>query len=287
MADSGGGAGSGLPPTLAAAVVVAVAGLAAVGLTGDALLRAVRNNPGQIARWLIIAVIAGGVLAVLQLWPKSVSPATPTKLVATRTDPHGALLDTTVAEPAPTPAPAQQSGRGIVAAVGSVIAALCVTALVAAVCVLIQLGAGAVSAKELPAVTLQVAAPVAAASGSVKGSPLQTGSMELTVTARAAGLSTKELLTVQVLGLRVYSGVSAEAVNLCESKEYNWSKGDNQQKPGPAEAKASLLLWNRVGPQADGTVDTSWKFQVPQGRYGGVCATVFGAENSAAYLRLK
>ena len=73
MSDSGNGSGSGgsglgsgLPTSLAAAVALLVAALAAIGLTGDALLRAVRNDPVPLSIWLIVALAGGGIFAFAQ-----------------------------------------------------------------------------------------------------------------------------------------------------------------------------------------------------------------------------
>ncbi len=56
-----------LPPALAAAIALVVAGLAAVGVTGDALTRAVRNQPGQLAAAVIIALAATVLVAAVLL----------------------------------------------------------------------------------------------------------------------------------------------------------------------------------------------------------------------------
>jgi hypothetical protein len=55
---------TGLPPGLAAAIALVVAGLAAVGVTGDALTRAVRNQPDHLAYAVILALAASVLLAV-------------------------------------------------------------------------------------------------------------------------------------------------------------------------------------------------------------------------------
>jgi hypothetical protein len=55
---------TGLPPGLAAAIALVVAGLAAVGVTGDALTKAVRNEPGFLAAAVILALAASVLLAV-------------------------------------------------------------------------------------------------------------------------------------------------------------------------------------------------------------------------------
>ncbi|GMA84825.1 hypothetical protein GCM10025868_00750 [Angustibacter aerolatus] len=53
-----------LPPTLAAAVALVVAALAAVGVSGDLLARTVRNHPVAIAAVVVVALLAFAVPAV-------------------------------------------------------------------------------------------------------------------------------------------------------------------------------------------------------------------------------
>jgi hypothetical protein len=62
-----GGASFSLPPALAAAIALVVAGLAAVGVTGDALTRAVRNQPKPLAWALTIALAATALVAAALL----------------------------------------------------------------------------------------------------------------------------------------------------------------------------------------------------------------------------
>jgi hypothetical protein len=269
VSNSNSGPNSGLPPALGAALVVAVAALAAVGLTGDALLRAVRNYPKDIAAALIWALIGGAALAVVALIPRA-----STKQVVTKTND----TETTTTEPV-------KRWRANLRTVVDIIALVGLGFLVGNVIRLIDLGSQAVSASELPAVTLQISPPAAAPSGATGG--YKNGTMEVTVNARAAGMKTTEELTVQILGLTKYTGVSQTDVGLCESKEYSWSNNEPEPNPGPPPESARLLLWNRVGPKADGTIDTSWKLPIPAGQYAGLCACAFGKENSAAYLRLR
>jgi len=53
-----GGSGFTLPPAITAAIALVVAGLAAVGVTGDALTKAVRNEPQLLAAAVTIALAA-------------------------------------------------------------------------------------------------------------------------------------------------------------------------------------------------------------------------------------
>jgi hypothetical protein len=71
--------------------------------------------------------------------------------------------------------------------------------IVVAASVAVLLGAQAVRERELPLVTLE-AAPVAAASPS--GVLSKPGTIEVTITARGAGMKTDNDLLVQVIGVR-------------------------------------------------------------------------------------
>jgi hypothetical protein len=179
--------------------------------------------------------------------------------------------------------------------------------------VAISLGAQAVSDRELPLVTLQ-AAPVAAASSAANaGAGAKADTIEITVTARAVGMSTQNDLLVQVVGLYVDPAESTTGlplptpsgsvtpspvpglavhqaqVGMCESNHV-WGPEFNRILD-PARAK--LLMWDRVGPKADGTIDMTWKVLVPAGQFAYVCAwaPVGGPgkryASSASYLRLK
>src|SRR4051794_28782682 len=86
MANAGNGQNSGFPSSLAAAIALLVAALAAIGLTGAALLRAVRNDPHEISTALTWALIGGGIIAGAQFLPSSDSASTDaTKSVTTFT----------------------------------------------------------------------------------------------------------------------------------------------------------------------------------------------------------
>lgn len=222
------------PPALAAALALGVGALAAVGLTGDSLLRAVRNSPFLIAFSLVLALVGAAVFVM-----------------------------------------AKQSGFKMAGLVASIVAAAA----------LIGLGAWAVWNQEIPLVSVQ-AGPVTAPP-SAAPSAFKNGNIEVTVGARAAGLETTDSLIVQVIGIESYTGVSQSAVELCENKDYSWSTGETNATPGPNAKQGSLLMWTRVGPAANGTVDTTWKFQIEAGDYQGLCATIIGSQNSAAYLRLR
>jgi hypothetical protein len=104
-------------------------------------------------------------------------------------------------------------------------------------------------------------------------------------------MTTSNDVAVQVLGLRQFTQVDKSVVDLCE-RNYAWNKNQHNVLDGK---KAVMLLWNRVGPKSDGSVEATWKLQIPAGKYVGLCAwSAFGGElrqslqvkTSAAYLRL-
>jgi hypothetical protein len=248
MADTPDGPQSGFPTVLTAALAFVVAGLAAIGLTGDALLRAVRNSPRWIAVWFTLALIGAGIFVLGQLWPRK----------------------TTANENA-----AKTTRFTVAWVLGIIGLALFVGATSAA----IWFGAYAVHDRELPLVTLQ-AAPVAAAPSAASGRWTE-GTIEVTITARAVGMTTKNDLLVQVVGLFSDPGPrapsrsgtavatasptpglampSAVVVQICESN-HTWPQSAKNLDP----AKAKLLMWDRIGPKADGTIDATWKIQVQQ-----------------------
>lgn len=240
---STGGSDSGLPSSLAAAIALAVAGLAAIGLTGEALVRAVRNEPDRLSGWLILALVGGGLFAILKLIP--VQPPAE-ESVQTSTDKEGNTTSTTktVTQPHSPAGGRWRSKKWWVVQWASVVA---LALLIFAVAGTINRGADAISARERPSVALQ-AAPRSAA-----------GVAEVTVTARAVGLTVKQDLMVQVLGLSKFTGVTDDAVKVCEQE---WHVPITKEPPDPDEAQ--VLLWARVGPRADGSVDTSWKLQIPK-----------------------
>jgi hypothetical protein len=329
---------------LTAAIAVVVAALAAIGLTGDALLRAVRNYPRSIAGCFAVALIGGGLFVASQLLiPKQAAPqrADNEAKQADKKD-GGAEVQSGASETpqvggdkppprepgtSPPPKPDTQPAPGTSARkLGAFGLVLVVVATIVAVCV----GAYAVRQRELPLVTLQ-AAPVAGPPSALSGGS-HRGSIEVTITARAVGMTTKSDFVVQVLG--IYSDPATQStpsaqpsrsvrssanggvvmakssptpgvalpsaeVTMCESNHiwraetpkdpYDLAKKQVNLDP----AKAKLLVWDRVGPKADGTIDATWKIQVPAGRYAYVCAwaplrgtTAGKTTTTAAYLRL-
>jgi hypothetical protein len=179
--------------------------------------------------------------------------------------------------------------------------------IIAGIVVAVSFGATAIDTRERPFVTLQVAAPAAPTAGSAE-SPSST--LEVTVSARATSLTTNDELLVQVIGLlpepqdlasiRPPSGAPSPAspseaipwkvVDICETN-HTYVHGTDLNKND-----AKLLVWNRFGPKPDGSVDATFKIQIPAGTYSYVCAWApLGnylnphdeGKNSAAYLRLK
>jgi hypothetical protein len=138
-------------------------------------------------------------------------------------------------------------------------------------------------------VTLQVGPPTAEAGNSA------VRNVEITVSVRAVGMTTSNDVAVQVLGLStLHAWVDGTAVQACET---NHTFNDKKTfTPLDDNAAVTLISWNRVGPDADGVVNVSWKLQVPDGRYAGLCAwaafkydlehAVQAVNTSAAYLRL-
>jgi hypothetical protein len=227
----------GVPSQLTAAIGLAVAALAAVGLTGSALTRSVRNFPLLVSVILWVVLLSALALAFSGKFPKLAQPA--------------------------------------------------VIVLVVAVCAGVGLGAYSVHQREQPAVLLA-------------GVPEADGSTSVTVTVKGSGLATQDQLDVQVLGLKTFDRLDKIAVSMCE-QSYTWSKTNSSGveldtylgQQGLATDDATLLSWNRLGPDSDGVVDTSFTLEVPKGAYSGICAfsplpsdTSEAASNSAAYLRI-
>jgi hypothetical protein len=264
-----------LSPTLSASIALVVAGLAAVGVTGEALTRAIRNEPWPLAGTIIVALISALLLVLIHTRtprPKS-----------RRRRRHG------------TARPAE---RSTIKERGPWLEPALLTVLVIAVAMSVVLGARSIADREQPFVSLQAAED-------------DKGWVTLTVDIKGAGLRTTDQLLVQVIGLTEFASVDKAKVSLCEQswayssaaeeaggrhrtiEEYRAEEvRENREDPG----KADLLLWDRVGPDRTGAVQATMKLQVSTGTYEGVCAwaplpdnpRAAGDErNSAAYLHLR
>ena len=281
MSDSGNGSGSGgsglgsgLPTSLAAAVALLVAALAAIGLTGDALLRAVRNDPVPLSIWLIVALAGGGIFAFAQLLPSrssgavSTASTTDTETISTTTKTDTGSLEKTPTTTTKT----EPRRRWWLVRLGIAVAGL--VALLVGVIAAVIVGATSIADRELPLVTLQ-SGPVTAAPTGARDA-FAGGSIEVTVTVRAVGMTTHNDVLVQVLGLKELTQVDNGVVTLCENN-HTWNTVGNYV---PLDStKAAALLWNRIGPKSDGSVDATWKLQIPAGKYAGLCAwSVFGGD---------
>jgi hypothetical protein len=293
VANSGNGQGSGLPSSLAAALALLVAALAAIGLTGAALLRAVRNHPDQVGSALTWALIGGAIIALAQILivvPAGAGEAAPqeTKVTAVSGQAeaqHWRRLRASGRW-------ARRQRRGLLRLSRQVITAVGIILLVYSVVLAVNVGTNAVSAREGPLVSIQTG-PISAVSGS---STLRN--IEITVSVRAVGMSTDNDVAVQVVGLHhMQAWVDLDNVQACES---NHTYNDNRQFTKLGGSDAELVAWNRLGPDSNGSVNASWKLLVPLGRYVGLCAlAVFGGnlhayfkdkgknpDTSAAYVRL-
>jgi len=295
MAAVGDGQNSGLPSSLAAAVALLVAALAGIGLTGVALLRAVRNNPDRLVTALTWALVGGGIIAAAQLLPlrTSTGPSltksevTSEKVTIDPADPKKEMTEKT-ASTTNTWSSAGSRARVWPGWVRLLLSLIGVALLLFAVRDAIIAGAGAVAAREGPLVTLQAGA-VSAIPGAATAR-----NVEVTVSVRAVGMTTTNDVAVQVLGISdVPRWIDKPSVEVCESN--HTFNGFGNYSALPEEGKATLLSWNRIGPDASGSVDASWKLQVPAGRYVALCAwSIFGGDlsqrignnTSAAYLRL-
>jgi hypothetical protein len=315
----------GFPTSLAAALALVVAALAAVGLTDEALLRAVRNNPWWIGAFLSAALLGAAFFLLVQFW-QTLAPNKRTKPRARkqrtrkrRSAPNesteqGRDTGQTAEESSAPERSAEERGDTAPGKValpermrwfGLFGLAVLVFSTVGAIFV----GAYAVHTREPALVTLQ-AAPIAAAP-SAATEAWETGTIEITITARASGMTTKNDLLVQVLGLYSDPGPQAsspppsgsptpsptsalaipslEVEDICEANHV-WGQSTVHSPLDPAKAK--LLMWDRIGPKADGTIDATWRIQVPAGTYAYVCAWaplggVTKPNTSAAYLRLE
>jgi cytochrome c oxidase subunit IV len=240
--------GFSFPPELAAAIALVVAGLAAVGVTGVTLTRAVRNEP-MIAWSIILALVAAGLLVLVSLMGKQSAPVSLVLLAPLRL--------------------------------------LLLTVIVAATALAIWTGARSINDREQPLVSLQAATD-------------EQHMTTITIDVQATGLQTTDQLLVQLIGLTEFIELDRAKIELCERSwvpspetmdEYVVKREGGDLDPGPAD----LLVWNRVGPDQSGAVETTLKVQFPTGTYQGVCA--WGPlpndrggpgddRNSAAYLRL-
>lgn len=252
-----------VPGALTAAVALVAAALAALGLTGEALLRAVRNSPSVIALVVSLAVLGAATFALSSFWLAK----SPKKEVRTK-----------------------QSCMVFVFSFAGLLV------MVAAVLTAVWVGAAAVAARELPQVTLGAGPSKSGPTGKGAAGP---SSIEITVTAEAANMVTGNDLLIQVVGLiddhvpdaseepfvDPPFGITEDTIRTCEA---------NHASPhgtGLSPTKGKVLLWNRLGPEGDGSVHANWSIQIPTGVYSHVCAwaRVGGtseASNSSAYLRL-
>lgn len=217
------------PPGIAAAVALVVAALAAVGVSGDALTRAVRNEPQPLAWAVTIALAAAVVVAALV-------------------------------------------SRKWVVGLGLFVI------LIAAIWA-VWLGAWSVANREQPLVALSLSSE-------------DTGSRTLTVEVSASGLRTTDEILVQVIGLKKFTQVDEATVGICEHSWAFTSAAPERYRGLPA-GSGTLLLWDRIGPDPTGKVETTIKIPVPSGQYQGICAwaplpsrsgNTGDVRNSAAYL---
>jgi hypothetical protein len=309
MASSGDGQNSGLPSSLAASLAFLVATLAALGLTGAALLRAVRNNPEHIGSALMLAVFGGVVIALAQILvvaPTEASRAsaapeatktdvTSTKVTTVPGEPEKSVTETTTTKTVVSGAARPQVDRPPlwVGWLRRGLTALGIVLLAISVRLAVDVGAGAVSDREGPLVSLQEGSI-----STVPDSP-KAQNVEITVSVKAVGMSTSNDVVVQVLGLsKMQAWVDENNVTLCEHN-HTYNNAHQFQELNDSTG-ATVLSWNRLGPDASGSVEASWKLQVPLEKYAGLCAwAIFGGDlpaqdkdrgrrldTSAAYLRL-
>lgn len=296
---------TGLPPGLAAAIALVVAGLAAVGVTGDALTKAVRNEPGYLAAAVILALAASVLLAVTTVLGRSSDTDN------TGSDDHTAHV---TSDPEGHPAThntgsARRSGRRNFLSIRSILEAIGqflkkigkfgvtigrvfrkrnswvtvgLVALLAGVAWAVILGASSVADREQPLVTLTSTSE-------------RTGNRTLTVQVSASGLRTSDQVLVQVIGLKKFTQANKAAVQACETNwTYNSGLGDKDVAALSADI-GTVLLWNRIGPDPAGKVNATIKIPIPSNGYQGICAWAplpdrpgqpGDHRNSAAYLKV-
>jgi hypothetical protein len=169
-----------LPPGLAAAIALVVAGLAAVGVTGDALTKAVRNEPGALGAAVILALAASVLLAVTTVFVRPSS---------TRNVNIKARLKLWSRD-------FWKTGNSWVT--------IGLMALLAGVAWAILLGASSVADREQPLVTLSFTSE-------------RTGNRMLTIHVSASSLRTSEQILVQVIGLSKFTQANKSVVQICET----------------------------------------------------------------------
>jgi hypothetical protein len=94
-------------------------------------------------------------------------------------------------------------------------------------------------------------------------------------------MNTDDDFEVQVVGLESFTTVDEATIQACETR--------HAQSKDPVPKGATVLMWTRVGPKSDGSVDQTWKLQAPTGTYAGICAVseqITTGKSSAVYLRL-
>jgi len=241
----GGGDEAKLTKLLSGTVAVFVAALAAVGVTGDILTRAVRNYPILISVLLITTIVA--------------------------------TLGFFTASNNSRRSPDRQR----------VIKLRYLLIIITATSATIIAGALSVALREHPGIALQA--------------DYADGQVTLTVESKAAGLSTTDQLSVQVLGLSRFSVIDQTTAEICEQIYAHSIKAGNGEKLQDFlntryqtyVGSVSLLLQERLGPDSAGNINSTTKLDFPAGLYQGVCAfsplaseQLESARNSASYLRL-
>lgn len=284
MADSDPPSTSSFPAAFAGAVALLVAALAAIGLSGDSLARAVRIDPEGLRNGIFIALLGALMFVAAQLWPRGRGDSSETQTtVTTSTQKGDAAPDPSTVEVTKTNTKTevllpqgQKPVRQWVSLVGIALTVL-------GVGWVLVTGTVVVESEERPLVSLTSAAPAAAPTGATGAFP--GGSTEITVTARAVQMDTQDDLEVQVLGLHDFDQIDPDAIDACEQRLVS-----TRANPVEVPAGATVLMWVRLGPKADGTVDTTWKLQIPAGAYDAVCgwaARPSTQKDSAAYLSLR
>jgi hypothetical protein len=232
----------GIPLGVGATLALVVGALAAVGVTGDYIVRTVRDQPDAFSNIMRAALAGAALIAVGVTIGSFVSQSKGTgTATASETPPT-----TPSSPPATTPLPpANRPGANAGRALALVGALVVIVAAYFAVLV----GTTSVHNPDQPRL--------------VMSSATSENIVTINVDAKSSGLSPDDELLVQIIGIKTFSTKLADHTDLCENSQINL----------PADvSKGQLLAWERLGADGTGNVDGTIKVEAALGAFQGACA---------------